>query len=162
MTEPSTASSISFSIAHPQESSSSGLLQVIPRTRVNVEEEVAFYTEFPACSPKQGTLALEWLEAPHEAAPSVYSHDIWLEDKTGESKTFATNVKINGWTSVGDKKGAAYVVYDCVITLKSGQDVQILKRYSAFETLDDALHVSLPRALHHHIPALPTKNALGT
>lgn len=66
--------------------------------------------------------------------PSVFSKDIWLGDNLGESLAFARDVKISGWTNVGDKPGGGYVgkcsiefynsgsfkldfrpVYDCVI-----------------------------------------------
>ena len=50
--------------------------------------------------------------------PSVFSHDIRLDDNSGASQAFARNVHISGWTSVGDKLGGAYVVYDCVIRTK--------------------------------------------
>jgi len=41
----------------------------------------------------------------------VFSGDgIWLGDNSGESLTFARDVKISGWTSVGDKvTGGAYI-----------------------------------------------------
>lgn len=50
--------------------------------------------------------------------PSIFSRDIWLNDNSGTSLAFARNVHIAGWTSVGDKLGGAYVVYDCVIRTK--------------------------------------------
>lgn len=46
--------------------------------------------------------------SPHEAQ-SIFSHDIWLGDNSGESQAFARNVEIAGWTSVGDRQGGAYV-----------------------------------------------------
>jgi len=70
----------------------------------------------------------------------VFSNDIWLGDNLGESLAFAKDVKISGWTNVGDKPGGGYVgeccsmkglswvtvtyvrssqpVYDCVIKTK--------------------------------------------
>ncbi|KXN82024.1 hypothetical protein AN958_03297 [Leucoagaricus sp. SymC.cos] len=70
--------------------------------------------------------------------PSIISNDIFLADNTGShstSNSFARDVSITGWTSVGDappasagvKKslkaaahgsGSAYIVYDCMITTK--------------------------------------------
>ncbi|KAG8878045.1 hypothetical protein FRB97_002832 [Tulasnella sp. 331] len=152
-TSPSQEAMAGPSSSSGPELASSGLLQVIPHTGFDVEEDAALYSEFQTSSPESATLELP--RQGREATPSVFSHDIWLEDKTGEKTTFATDVKINGWTSVGDKKGAAY------IDLNMGQEVQVLKRYSAFETLNDALRTALSSALHHHIPPLPTKNALA-
>lgn len=40
--------------------------------------------------------------------------------------------------------GGAYVVYDCVITIREGTTMHLLKRYSAFEELRAALKRSLP------------------
>ena len=54
---------------------------------------------------------------------SVFSADIYLSDNTGHAPTlaFAQDVRVAGWTTVGDgagrKNGAgSYVIYDCVIT----------------------------------------------
>jgi hypothetical protein len=76
---------------------------------------------------------------PQTGPPSVFSNDIFLGDNSGESLAFARDVKIGGWTSVGDKLGGAYIgenshstsdnlfgvlmllayiVYDCAITTK--------------------------------------------
>ena len=41
--------------------------------------------------------------------PSVFSNDIFLGDNSGESLAFARDVKISGWTSVGDQLGGAYI-----------------------------------------------------
>jgi hypothetical protein len=41
--------------------------------------------------------------------PSVFSNDIYLGDNSGESLAFARDVRISGWTSVGDKLGGAYI-----------------------------------------------------
>lgn len=43
------------------------------------------------------------------AAASIFSKDIWLGDNLGESLAFARDVRISGWTSVGDKLGGAYI-----------------------------------------------------
>lgn len=40
----------------------------------------------------------------------MFSNDIWIGSTPEESNLFARGVRINGWTSVGDKKqGGAYV-----------------------------------------------------
>lgn len=45
-----------------------------------------------------------------DVAPSLFSREsIWLQDHSGESAAFAQDVEITGWTSVGDKKGGAYI-----------------------------------------------------
>ena len=56
---------------------------------------------------------------------SVFSADIYLSDNTGHAPTlsFVQDVRVAGWTTVGDgagrKNGAgAYVIYDCVILTK--------------------------------------------
>ena len=56
---------------------------------------------------------------------SVFSADIYLSDNTGHAPTlaFAQDVRVAGWTTVGDGAGrkngsGAYVIYDCVIKTK--------------------------------------------
>jgi hypothetical protein len=56
---------------------------------------------------------------------SVFSADIYLSDNTGRAPTlaFAQDVRVAGWTTVGDGAGrkngsGAYVIYDCVILTK--------------------------------------------
>ena len=56
---------------------------------------------------------------------SVFSADIYLSDNTGRAPTlaFAQDVRVAGWTTVGDGAGrkngsGAYVIYDCVIQTK--------------------------------------------
>lgn len=56
---------------------------------------------------------------------SVLSADIYLSDNTGRAPAlaFAQDVRVAGWTTVGDGAGrkngsGAYVVYDCVILTK--------------------------------------------
>lgn len=39
----------------------------------------------------------------------MFSKDIWLGDNLGESPAFARDVKISGWTNVGDKTEGGYV-----------------------------------------------------
>jgi hypothetical protein len=41
--------------------------------------------------------------------PSVFSNDIYFSDNSREDLTFAHDVKISGWTSVGDKLEGAYI-----------------------------------------------------
>lgn len=97
---------------------------------------------------------------------SVFSHDslsIWLADNSGKesSGTFARNVQIVGWTSVGDKKGGAYIVYDCAIHTKDGAVVHVHKRYSSFDQLHTNLRATLPPQQQPLIPPLPPKNPLS-
>lgn len=42
---------------------------------------------------------------------SIFSHDIWVGENGEAEKdgSFARGVRIVGWTSVGDKRGGAYV-----------------------------------------------------
>lgn len=96
----------------------------------------------------------------------------------GESLAFARDVKISGWTSVGDKLGGAYIgayhaqiilcqfiakdivpVYDCAINTKEGTIIHAHKRYSEFAELHSMLRHTLPvgfrsftfRALELHL-----------
>ena len=49
-----------------------------------------------------------------ERASSVFSRQssIWLSENLGASSAFARDVKISGWTNVGDKPGGGYVGKD--------------------------------------------------
>ncbi|KAK2467737.1 hypothetical protein APHAL10511_000032 [Amanita phalloides] len=89
--------------------------------------------------------------------PSVYSKDIWLQDNSGASLAFTQDVTIAGWTSVGDHREGAYVVYDCAIRTKEGTTIHKHKRFSAFVELRKALQQSLPSYLMTSIPPLPPK-----
>lgn len=101
--------------------------------------------------------------------PSVFSRDtdmtsIWLADNshnTGTQRGFARDVQIVGWTSVGDKLGGAYIVYDCAIFTKEGAVVHTHKRYSAFAQLHAQLRTTLPRQLQTLVPPLPPKSPLS-
>ena len=93
---------------------------------------------------------------------SIFSADIFLADNTSSTSSllFAQNVRISGWSTVGDAvggtgkallssivigKGAgAYVVYDVVITTREGTTMHVLKRSTAFERLWGALRRTLP------------------
>uniref|UniRef100_A0A8H8CE75 Endosomal/vacuolar adapter protein YPT35 n=1 Tax=Psilocybe cubensis TaxID=181762 RepID=A0A8H8CE75_PSICU len=108
---------------------------------------------------------------------SIFSADIFLADNTGNTPAgaaplFAQDVRIAGWSTVGDGGGkfgssktiggsGAYVVYDCVITTREGTTMHVLKRYSAFEELRSSLKRTLPSSLLPLIPSLPPKSALG-
>lgn len=41
--------------------------------------------------------------------PSIFSHDIWLGDHSGQSSAFSRDVMISGWTNVGDELVGAFV-----------------------------------------------------
>ena len=99
---------------------------------------------------------------------SVFSQDsqsIWLADNSGNAcnatNAFAQNVQIVGWTSVADKKGGAYIVYDCAIHTKEGAVVHVHKRYRAFEQLCSRLRATLPAYQQRLVPPLPPKNPLS-
>ncbi|KAJ6608905.1 hypothetical protein B0H10DRAFT_2066212 [Mycena sp. CBHHK59/15] len=101
---------------------SSARLEILPN-KIDVEEESRLYDELP---------------------PSVFSHEIWLGDNSGESLAFAREVKISGWTNVGDALGGAYIVYDCVMKTKEGTFIHAHKRYSDFAALELELLRTLP------------------
>ncbi|KIM38455.1 hypothetical protein M413DRAFT_447714 [Hebeloma cylindrosporum] len=110
---------------------------------------------------------------------SIFSADIFLADNTSSSPfpLFAQNVRISGWSTVGDAAGGtgkallssipvgkgagAYVVYDVVITTREGTTMHVLKRYTAFEQLWGALKRTLPSHLLPALPSLPPKAPLA-
>ncbi|KAF8142154.1 Phox-like protein [Boletus edulis] len=147
----SVPSSSSIIHHHPFQNATS-LLVVIP-DKIDVEEESRFYDEL--CDVHGRSLHQS------QGAPSVFSHDIWLGDSSGESRAFARDVQISGWTHVGDKLGGAYVVYDCVIRTKESTTIHAHKRYSAFVQLYQALRQSLPPQQQHFVPPLPPKSPLS-
>ncbi|EAU86527.1 hypothetical protein CC1G_10249 [Coprinopsis cinerea okayama7 len=137
---------------------------------INVEEEVRLYEEL--CREYDEEASQYDRRSMHLPRPaeSIFSADIYLGDNRGGG-SFATDVKISGWTTVaGDKvpsleKGrgltglgsGAYVVYDCVVTTKENTTFHFLKRYTAFEDLEYALRKTLPPVLRPAIPKLPPK-----
>ncbi|OSD00136.1 Phox-like protein [Trametes coccinea BRFM310] len=160
---PSHSAESSESTGHPSGSSRS-LLVLLPN-KIDIEEEARFYEDIvDSASTVGGDYPYGQDDSPplspHEAQ-SIFSRDIWLGDNSGESQAFARNVEIAGWTSVGDKRGGAYVVYDCVITTKEGLVVHALKRYSAFAQLYARLKATLPANQHAYVPSLPPKAPLA-
>ncbi|KAJ7157696.1 Phox homologous domain-containing protein [Mycena crocata] len=134
-------------------------LEIIPKG-IDVEEESRLYDD------------LVFDESPTEprppqrsyspiGPPSVFSNDIWLGDSTGDSTVFAREVKISGWTRLGDALGGAYVVYDCVMKTKEGTLIHAHKRYSDFVTLEHQLLRTLPRSQRSFVPELPPKAPLA-
>ncbi|KAH7910208.1 Phox-like protein [Hygrophoropsis aurantiaca] len=158
----SSSLSRSISPSHPFKHSTS-LLVVIP-DKIDIEEESRLYDQIcdDRSRPLPQSQAPSSRRAPHsptrKGPPSVFSRDIWLGDNSGESRAFARDVAISGWTSVGDKLGGAYIVYDCVIRTKEGTTIHAHKRYSAFADLDEDLRRTLPYHLHHFIPTIPPKS----
>ncbi|PFH49840.1 hypothetical protein AMATHDRAFT_146695 [Amanita thiersii Skay4041] len=155
----STVSPVTPTFQHPF-ANTTGKLQVIhDNGKIDVEEEARLYESLvtnqdaPPYTPFHVT--------PRSLSPSipasVYSKDIWLDDNSGASSGFAQDVDITGWTSVGDKKGGAYIVYDCAIKTKEGTIIHTHRRYTAFLELDVALQRTLPRYLLPSIPPLPPK-----
>ncbi|KZP26096.1 Phox-like protein [Athelia psychrophila] len=144
--------------AHPFANSKS-LLVVIPDDKIDVEEEARLYDELCVAQDDEVTPTLR---RPSSPAPlSIFSKDIWLGDNSGESLAFARDVRISGWTSVGDKLGGAYIVYDCVIKTKEGTTIHAHKRYSAFDDLRCSLEHYLPHHQRASIPPLPPKSPLA-
>ncbi|KIM88486.1 hypothetical protein PILCRDRAFT_95603 [Piloderma croceum F 1598] len=134
--------------AHPF-AHTKNLLVIIPDNGIDVEEESRLYDQL-----------CERPSSPN-GPPSIFSNDIYLGDNSGESLAFARDVKISGWTSVGDKLGGAYIVYDCAITTKEGTVIHAHKRYSAFAQLHSTLRRCLPHYQHHFLPTLPPKSPLS-
>ncbi|EJF60580.1 Phox-like protein [Dichomitus squalens LYAD-421 SS1] len=159
----SAESSTSFSRQPSDGSDSKGLLVLIP-DRIDIEEEAQFYDDISASTTGQDIYPFGQPDSPPLSpveARSIFSNDIWLGDNSGESKAFARGVEIPGWTSVGDKRGGAYVVYDCAIRTKEGTVIHALKRYSAFAQLYARLRATLPASQQPFIPSLPPKFPLA-
>ncbi|KAJ6467856.1 Phox homologous domain-containing protein [Mycena sanguinolenta] len=143
-----------FPFAH-----TTGRLEIIPNG-IDVEEESRLYDDLVFDS---SPIEPRPPARPHSpvAPPSVFSNDIWLGDNCGESAAFAREVKISGWTSVGDALQGAYVVYDCVIKTKEGTPIHAHKRYSDFVALESQLLRTLPRSERPFVPELPPKAPLA-
>nr|GAT55385.1 PX domain protein [Mycena chlorophos] len=143
--------------AHPFANSSSRL-EVLPSSGIDLEQEVQLYEDILFDeSPITPRRSPSYTERP----PSLFSNDIWLGDNLGESTTFARGVEISGWTSVGDVRGGAYVVYDCVVKTKEGLAIHVHKRYSDFVKLEHELLRALPPSTRRSLPALPPKSPLA-
>ncbi|KIJ55837.1 hypothetical protein M422DRAFT_24343 [Sphaerobolus stellatus SS14] len=151
------SSSTAAGASHPF-ANAKGLLVVIPQDRVDVEEESAFYEEFEE---QNFGRSAPTCKSPTLDSRSLISGEIWLGDSQGESSGFTKDVRICGWTSVGDKLGGAYIVYDCAVKTKEGTTFHILKRYSDFEQLYLDLRKTLTRELLHNILSLPPKSPLA-
>ncbi|TEB26102.1 hypothetical protein FA13DRAFT_1737757 [Coprinellus micaceus] len=143
---------------------------------IDIEEEARLYDELCEAYESEARTFDTESRTSYARRPNVpestFSADIFLADNTGLG-CFAKDATISGWTTVaGDKvpqasleKGnsmknigaGAYVVYDCVITTKEGTTFHTLKRYTAFEELDHALRLTVPRTLRPAIPKLPPK-----
>ena len=139
-----------------------GLVQIIrPSVHEIIEEESRFWDEFTT---DDGTRANSGRASPPGslANRSVFSNDIWLDDNCGNAdRTFARDVQLVGWASVGDSISTGYIVYDCAIRTKEGVTIHLHKRYNQFVQLDKALRRTLPADVLHNIPSLPSKNALA-
>jgi len=145
---------------HPFQNSK-GLLVIIPN-KIDIEEEARLYNEI-CNSADTATFDPSVLDSPQspKGEPSIFSNDIWLGDNLGGSHAFARDVKVCGWTSVGDKRGGAYIVYDCAISVKEGTVIHVHKRYSAFAELHSRLRATLPSYQQCLIPTLPPKSPLA-
>lgn len=116
----SSQSQNSFPLKDPK-----SLLVLMPKDTIDVEEESRLYDELCDVSSFVGIHRWVVYRSKDEdaryirpkstvpqsptLAPSVFSHDIWLGDNSGESLAFARQVEIRGWTNVGDKLGGAYI-----------------------------------------------------
>jgi len=138
---------------------SKNLLVVIPDDAIDVEEESRLYDEL--CEEPTNSNRIRSRPASLTGPPSIFSNDIYLGDNSGESLAFARDVRISGWTNVGDQLGGAYIVYDCVITTKEGTIMHAHKRYSAFAQLHSTLRRSLPQYQQNFLPTLPPKSPLA-
>ncbi|KAI6010835.1 Phox-like protein [Pisolithus orientalis] len=128
-------------------------LVLIP-DRIDVEEESRLYDELEEDEDVNESSALQSSPGP----PSIHSRDIWLGDHVGQSAVFSRDVRISGWTSVGDQLGGAFIVYDCAIRTKEGITIHAHKRFNDFVELYHTLKHTLPRHLLHFIPPLPPKS----
>jgi hypothetical protein len=150
----STASPVTPTLEYPF-ADAMGKIEVIhDHGKIDVEAELRLYEALVADA---DSIHLPPRSMSPFHPPSVYSKDIWLEDHSGSSLTFASDVSISGWTSVGDQRKGAYIVYDCAIKTKAETTIHKHKRYNAFVELETALRHSLPNHLIPSIPALPPK-----
>ncbi|KZT55791.1 hypothetical protein CALCODRAFT_524477 [Calocera cornea HHB12733] len=164
---------ITITVDHPF-ANAHGLLQL--DRRIDVEEEDQFWEDFPSedeffdpqlPSSNRSTRSRSTVASLHLADNS--------QEDTG---SFTRNISIPGWSFVGDKVGAAYVVFDCAIQTKEGTTIHVLKRYSAFlhlqqelekavpvssDASSDSLDVSLTcsQNLRAVLPAFPPKNTFA-
>ena len=163
---PSTVPS-SSSITHPFQNAT-GLLVLIP-DKIDVEEESRFYDEL--CDVRtvmRSTCLLCSQRTPQEpdrasrasihlsqGPPSVFSHDIWLGDNSGESRAFARDVQISGWTNVGDKLGGAYIGTSLSIPVRNHVEKK-KKKKTVYDCVIRTKEVRSPNAMHSLIltPAL--------
>ncbi|PCH44083.1 Phox-like protein [Wolfiporia cocos MD-104 SS10] len=142
----------------PQHEHEGPLIEVLPN-KIDVEEEARLYDEL--CDSPVDPEVMSWPPRSPVETPSIFSKDIWLADNLGESQAFAREIDVVGWTSVGDKRGGAYIVYDCAIKTKEGTVIHVHKRYSAFAELHARLRATLPEDQQRFVPTLPPKHALA-
>ncbi|KAJ3565534.1 hypothetical protein NP233_g7570 [Leucocoprinus birnbaumii] len=147
---------------------------------IDIEEEARLYDELrrtaklelPPVLPSNRRRIRRMSSPP---PPSIRSSDIFLADNTGmsKSKSFAQDVSITGWSSVGDapptsagmRKNLKAVAHGngmlWFTPYLTGTTIHSLKRYTSFVELDNALRKTLPRHLTPSIPPLPPKNPLA-
>ncbi|KZT32905.1 Phox-like protein [Sistotremastrum suecicum HHB10207 ss-3] len=149
---------------------SKGLLIVVPRDHIDVEEEADFYDQFTEDKLKRRHYNHDLVDT----RSIISDPDIQIQDNRTPSTSdffpspsltapFAQNVKIDGWTTVGDKDptGGGYIVFDCRIITREGITIHIYKRYSSFARLRSVLRNSVPPHLRVMIPPLPPKSPLS-
>ncbi|EUC60856.1 phox-like protein [Rhizoctonia solani AG-3 Rhs1AP] len=141
----------------------SGLVQIIrPTIHDLIEEEARLWDEFASDDQSRVNTSGRVSPPGSVANRSVFSNDIWMDDNCGNAdRTFARDVQLVGWVSVGDNISTGYVVYDCAIRTKEGVTIHAHKRYNSFIELERTLRRTLPPHVVHNIPALPPKNAFA-
>ncbi|KAL5492053.1 YPT35 [Sanghuangporus weigelae] len=163
---------VDYPLAH-----STGLVEVIrdDEDHIDLEAEEAAYRAFDLDDSDASALGLSSRNSrpklldcgPRPRPPSsIFSHDIWVGENSDAEKdsSFARGVRIVGWTSVGDKRGGAYVVYDCAIFTRASTTIHVHKRYSAFLSLYTSLlspSSHLSSSARKHIQPLPPRTALA-
>ncbi|KAH8108285.1 Phox-like protein [Phellopilus nigrolimitatus] len=161
-----------------------GLVEVLrsDEDRIDVEEEARVYRAFDLDQDDTNALALARTDSRtasrrpqpqptpqvrglshSRAVSSIASRDIWVGESGDAEKhaSFARGVCIVGWTSVGDKRGGAYVVYDCALLTVAQTTIHVHKRYSAFAALHAALLRALPAPARAQVPPLPPRAPLA-
>jgi hypothetical protein len=112
MSTPPSSKQHSTTPQHPFAHAKGKIVVIPPSAEDFIEDEIRSYDEIVNSSEgapgpqKNARLASP---TPTRRTLSVFSNDIWLGDNSGESRAFARDVKITGWTSVGDKRGGAYI-----------------------------------------------------
>lgn len=101
---------------------------------------------------------------------SAPSHTPTRPSTQNTGRVFAHEVRIRGWSEVGGRVGG-FVVYNIVIKLKTGSQIELFRRYSSFVRLRQALATERPdeaaqgqskfgSSKNVRLPPLPPKHPL--